>query len=78
MVIGQRGAIPFMLENANITVNAGQAGLTVTGSEGQKIYDQFMAINATAQQEAMKLQQEYQAANGDQAKMQLYKKHTQN
>ena len=70
MVIGQRGAIPFMLENANITVNAGQAGLTVTGSEGQKIYDQFMAINATAQQEAMKLQQEYQAANGDQAKMQ--------
>ena len=70
MVIGQRGAIPFMLENANITVNAGQAGLTVTGSEGQKIYDQFMAINATAQQEAMKLQQEYQAANGDQAKIQ--------
>ena len=70
MVIGQRGAIPFMLENANITVNAGQAGLTVTGSEGQKIYGQFMAINATAQQEAMKLQQEYQAANGDQAKMQ--------
>ena len=68
MVIGQRGAIPFMLEN--ITVNAGQAGLTVTGSEGQKIYDQFMAINATAQQEAMKLQQEYQAANGDQAKIQ--------
>ena len=66
MVIGQRGAIPFMLENANITVNAGQAGLTVTGSEGQKIYDQFMAINATAQQEAMKLQ----AANGDQAKIQ--------
>ena len=70
MVIGQIGAIPFMLENANITVNAGQAGLTVTGSEGQKIYDQFMAINATAQQEAMKLQQEYQAANGDQAKIQ--------
>ena len=70
MVIGQRGAIPFMLENANITVNAGQSGLTVTGSEGQKIYDQFMAINATAQQEAMKLQQEYQAANGDQAKIQ--------
>ena len=70
MVIGQRGAIPFMLENANITVNAGQAGLTVTGSEGQKIYDQFMAINATAQQEAMKLQQEYQAANGDQATIQ--------
>ena len=70
MVIGQRGAIPFMLENANITVNAGQAGLTVTGSEGQKIYDQFMAINASAQQEAMKLQQEYQAANGDQAKIQ--------
>ena len=70
MVIGQRGAIPFMLENANITVNAGQAGLTVTGSEGQKIYDQFMAINATAQQEAMKLQQEYQAANPDQAKIQ--------
>ena len=70
MVIGQRGAIPFMLENANITVNAGQAGLTVTGSEGQKIYDQFMAINTTTQQEAMKLQQEYQAANGDQAKMQ--------
>ena len=70
MVIGQRGAIPFMLENANITVNAGQAGLTVTGSEGQKIYDQFMAINTTSQQEAMKLQQEYQAANGDQAKMQ--------
>ena len=70
MVIGQRGAIPFMLENANITVNAGQAGLTVTGSEGQKIYDQFMAINATAQQEAMKLQQEFQAANGDQAKIQ--------
>ena len=70
LVIGQRGAIPFMLENANITVNAGQAGLTVTGSEGQKIYDQFMAINATAQQEAMKLQQEYQAANGDQAKIQ--------
>ena len=70
MVIGQRGAIPFMLENANITISAGQAGLTVTGSEGQKIYDQFMAINATAQQEAMKLQQEYQAANGDQAKMQ--------
>ena len=70
MVIGQRGAIPFMLENANITVNAGQAGLTVTGSEGQKIYDQFMAINATAQQEAMKLQQEYQAAYGDQAKIQ--------
>ena len=68
MVIGQRGAIPFMLENANITVNAGQAGLTVTGS--QKIYDQFMAINTTTQQEAMKLQQEYQAANGDQAKMQ--------
>ena len=64
MVIGQRGAIPFMLENANITVNAGQAGLTVTGSEGQKIYDQFMAINTTTQQEAMK------AANGDQAKMQ--------
>ena len=60
MVIGQRGAIPFMLENANITVNAGQAGLTVTGSEGQKIYDQFMAINASAQQ----------AANGDQAKIQ--------
>ena len=59
-----------MLENANITVNAGQAGLTVTGSEGQKIYDQFMAINTTTQQEAMKLQQEYQAANGDQAKMQ--------
>ena len=29
-----------------------------------------MAINATAQQEAMKLQQEYQAANGDQAKIQ--------
>ena len=56
MVIGQRGAIPFMLENANITVNAGQAGLTVTGSEGQKIYDQFMAINTTTQQEAMKLQ----------------------
>lgn len=70
MVIGQRGAIPFMLENANITISAGQAGLTVTGSEGQKIYDQFMAINATAQQEAMKLQQEYQAANGDQAKIQ--------
>ena len=70
MVIGQRGAIPFMLENANITVNAGQAGLTVTGSEGQKIYDQFMAINTTTQQEAIKLQQEYQAANGDQAKMQ--------
>ena len=70
MVIGQRGAIPFMLENANITVNAGQAGLTVTGSEGQKIYDQFMAINTTTQQEAMKLQQEYQAAHGDQAKMQ--------
>ena len=70
MVIGQRGVIPFMLENANITVNAGQAGLTVTGSEGQKIYDQFMAINTTTQQEAMKLQQEYQAANGDQAKMQ--------
>ena len=70
MVIGQRGAIPFMLENANITVNAGLAGLTVTGSEGQKIYDQFMAINTTTQQEAMKLQQEYQAANGDQAKMQ--------
>lgn len=70
MVIGQRGAIPFMLENANITVNAGQAGLTVTGSEGQKIYDQFMAINTTTQQEAMKLQQEYQAANGDQAKIQ--------
>ena len=70
MVIGQRGDIPFMLENANITVNAGQAGLTVTGSEGQKIYDQFMAINTTTQQEAMKLQQEYQAANGDQAKMQ--------
>ena len=70
MVIGQRGAIPFMLENANITVNAGQAGLTVTGSEGQKIYDQFMAINTTNKQEAMKLQQEYQAANGDQAKMQ--------
>ena len=70
MVIGQRGAIPFMLENANITVNAGQAGLTVTGGEGQKIYDQFMAINASAQQEAMKLQQEYQAANGDQAKIQ--------
>ena len=70
MVIGQRGAIPFMLENANITVNAGQAGLTVTGSEGQKIYDQFMAINASSQQEAMKLQQEYQAANGDQAKIQ--------
>ena len=70
MVIGQRGAIPFMLENANITVNAGQAGLTVTGSEGQKIYDQFMAINTTTQQEAMKLQQEYQAANGDQAKRQ--------
>ena len=70
LVIGQRGAIPFMLENANITVNAGQAGLTVTGSEGQKIYDQFMAINTTTQQEAMKLQQEYQAANGDQAKMQ--------
>ena len=70
MVIGQRGAIPFMLENANITVNAGQAGLTVTGSEGQKIYDQFMAINTTTQQEAMKLQQEYQASNGDQAKMQ--------
>ena len=69
MVIGQRGAIPFMLENANITVNAGQAGLTVTGSEGQKIYDQFMAINTTTQQEAMKLQQD-QAANGDQAKMQ--------
>mgnify|MGYP000540213843 CR=1 FL=1 len=70
MVIGQRGAIPFMLENANITISAGQAGLTVTGSEGQKIYDQFMAINTTTQQEAMKLQQEYQAANGDQAKMQ--------
>ena len=70
MVIGQRGAIPFMLENANITVNARQAGLTVTGSEGQKIYDQLMAINTTTQQEAMKLQQEYQAANGDQAKMQ--------
>ena len=70
MVIGQRGAIPFMLENANITISAGQAGLTVTGSEGQKIYDQFMAINASAQQEAMKLQQEYQAANGDQAKIQ--------
>lgn len=70
MVIGQRGAIPFMLENANITISAGQAGLTVTGSEGQKIYDQFMAINAAAQQEAMKLQQEYQAANGDQAKIQ--------
>ena len=70
MVIGQRGAIPFMLENANITISAGQAGLTVTGSEGQKIYDQFMSINATAQQEAMKLQQEYQAANGDQAKIQ--------
>ena len=70
MVIGQRGAIPFMLENANITISAGQAGLTVTGSEGQKIYDQFMAINATAQQEAMKLQQEYHAANGDQAKIQ--------
>lgn len=70
MVIGQRGAIPFMLENANITINAGQTGLTVTGSEGQKIYDQFMAINASAQQEAMKLQQEYQAANGDQAKIQ--------
>ena len=70
MVIGQRGAIPFMLENANITVNAGQAGLTVTGSEGQKIYDQFMALNMSIQQEAMKLQQEYQAANGDQAKMQ--------
>ena len=70
MVIGQRGAIPFVLENANITSSAGQAGLTVTGSEGQKIYDQFMAINATAQQEAMKLQQEFQAANGDQAKIQ--------
>ena len=70
MVIGQRGAIPFMLENVNITISAGQAGLTVTGSEGQKIYDQFMAINTTTQQEAMKLQQEYQAANGDQAKMQ--------
>ena len=70
MVIGQRGAIPFMLENANITISAGQAGLTVTGSEGQKIYDQFMAINAAVQQEAMKLQQEYQAANGDQAKIQ--------
>ena len=70
MVIGQRGAIPFMLENANITISAGHAGLTVTGSEGQKIYDQFMAINATAQQEAMKLQQEFQAANGDQAKIQ--------
>ena len=70
MVIGQRGAIPFMLENANITISAGQAGLTVTGSEGQKIYDQFMAISATIQQEAMKLQQEYQAANGDQAKIQ--------
>ena len=70
MVIGQRGAIPFILENANITISAGQGGMTVTGSEGQKIYDQFMAINATAQQEAMKLQQEYQAANGDQAKIQ--------
>ncbi len=70
MVIGQRGAITFMLENANITISAGQAGLKVTGSEGQKIYDQFMAINTTTQQEAMKLQQEYQAANGDQAKMQ--------
>ena len=70
MVVGQRFSLPIMLENANITVNAGQAGLNVTGSEGQKIYDQFMAINATAQQEAMKLQQEYQAANGDQAKMQ--------
>ena len=70
MVIGQRGAIPFMLENANITINASKTGLTVTGSEGQKIYDQFMAINTTTQQEAMKLQQEYQAANGDQAKMQ--------
>ena len=70
MVIGQRGAIPFMLENANITINASKTGLTVTGSEGQKIYDQFMAINTSAQQEAMKLQQEYQAANGDQAKIQ--------
>ena len=70
MVVGQRFSLPIMLENANITVNAGQAGLNVTGSEGQKIYDQFMAINTTTQQEAMKLQQEYQAANGDQAKMQ--------
>lgn len=30
MVVGQRFSLPIMLENANITVNAGQAGLNVT------------------------------------------------
>ena len=71
MAVGQRGAIPFMLENAEITVHVGQqTGLAVTGSEGQKIYDQFMAINMETQQEAMKLQQEYQSANGDMEKIQ--------
>jgi len=70
MVVGQRGAIPFILENADITINAGQTGLNVTGGEGQKIYNQFLALNMTVQQEGMKLQQEYQAANGDQAKIQ--------
>ncbi len=72
MVVGQRFSLPIMLENANITVNAGQAGLNVTGSEGQKIYDQFMAISMSIQQEQQKLMPEFQAANqaGDQAKMQ--------
>jgi len=72
MVVGQRFSLPIMLENANITVNAGQAGLNVTGSEGQKIYDQFMALNMSIQQEQQKLMPEFQAANqaGDQAKMQ--------
>lgn len=34
-----------------LPVKAGQAGLNVTGSEGQKIYDQFMALNMSIQQE---------------------------
>lgn len=71
-LLAQRFSLPIMLENANITVNAGQAGLNVTGSEGQKIYDQFMAISMSIQQEQQKLMPEFQAANqaGDQAKMQ--------
>ena len=72
LVEGQRFQLPIMLENANITVSASQSGLNITGSEGQKIYDQISALNMTIQQEQQKLMPEFQAANqaGDQAKMQ--------
>ena len=63
LVEGQRFQLPIMLENANITVSASQSGLNITGSEGQKIYDQISALNMTIQQEQQKLMPEFQAAN---------------